>query len=246
MPVKPIWIFFARFRAFLDYRTRIGLTWLELLAAMLAGMVLVWDALRNWTSVSLLGPFAVYLVAFGFYRRLAIPIGWLRGLYEWLAKPLAAKPEPKKRYYAYALIIVALIIAIFLARFDQRVALLYVLLLLASTVLLVAIHSRETTDGALNLRVAASRLPIAGILRNGEVVHRDGTRARVSIITFGKSGYKPALKPVDVADMLTKFFAYLAQQEDGGVPIKLFWLTDSHLGKLDLPSMDHVSPDYLR
>src|SRR5512136_1580676 len=71
------------------------------------------------------------------------------------------------------------------------------------------------------------------------------TRARVSILTFGRSGYKPALKPVDVADMLTKFFAYLAQQEGGGIPIKLFWLTDYHLGKLDLPSMDHVSPDYM-
>ena len=46
-PRSPFAIFAARLWAFLNYRTRLGVTWLELLAAMFAGMILVWDALRD-------------------------------------------------------------------------------------------------------------------------------------------------------------------------------------------------------
>ncbi|MBI4788619.1 MAG: hypothetical protein HY782_16425, partial [Chloroflexi bacterium] len=135
---------------------------------------------------------------------------------------------------------------ILLAFLDIRLALLFALAISAGAVLLWAIHERETAGGKLDLRAPASRIPIQTIRDDGEIVHRDGTRSRISLITFGRSAYKPALNAVDVADSLTKFLAYLAQHEEGGLPIKLFWLTDYHLGQLDLSDADHVSQEYLQ
>lgn len=213
---------------------------------MFVGLLLVWDALRNWTGLAFLGPLALYALLFGFYRELRIPIGWTRALYYWLCKPLDVLPQPNKKFYGYALAAGALVVALVLWHIDPRAFALFSLLLLAIVILLWAIHRRETMDGALKLDTVAARLPIAGILRSGEIVHRDGSRARVSIIMLGRSGYKPALKEVDVADILTKFLAYLAQHEGGGIPIKLFWLTDYHLGQLDLPDNDRISPEYMQ
>ncbi|HEX7588543.1 MAG TPA: hypothetical protein VF478_09535, partial [Anaerolineae bacterium] len=245
-PRSPFSIFFTRLWAFLNYRTRIGCTWLELLSAMLAGMMLVWIALRDWIGFSFVGPLALYIMFFGFYRELQIPISWVRSFHDWLYKPLAIKPQPNKLYYRYGAEAVAVILVLVLWQIDPRLSALTSLLFLATLILLWGIHNRETLGGALNLDTIAPRVPIAGILRSGEIVHRDGTRARVSIVMLGRSGYKPALKEVDVADLLTKFLAYLAQHEGGGIPIKLFWLADYHLGRLDVPDNDHVSPAYLQ
>jgi len=68
------------------------------------------------------------------------------------------------------------------------------------------------------------------VMRNGEMCIAMARVRAFRLITTGRSGYKPALKEVDVADILTKFLAYLAQHENGGLPIKIFWLTDYHLG----------------
>ncbi len=245
-PRHPLSIFLTRFWAFLNYRTRITLTWLELLAAMLAGLMFVWDALRDWTGIAFIGPLAIYILLFGFFRELQIPIGWLRALYGWLRKPLDVKPQPNEKRYRYALMAGVVVLALVLWRIDPRASALFALVSLAAILLLWTIDRRETLGGALKLDTVAARIPIAGILRSGEVVHRDGSHARVSIITLRRSGFKPALKEVDVADILTKFLAYLAQHEGGGIPIKLFWLTDYHLGQMDLPYNERISPDYVR
>jgi len=243
-PRNPLTVFLTRFWAFLGYRTRLAVTWLELIAAMLAGLMLVWDALRDWAGFALVGPLALYILLFGWYRELQFPMGWLRALYSWLRKPLDVKPQPREKYYRYALAATVVAIALLLWRLDPRASALFALVALAAIILLWAIDSRETRNGALPLDTVAARLPIAGILRSGEIVHRDGSKARVSILTLGRSGYKPALKPVDVADLLTKFLAYLAQHEGGGIPIKLFWLTDYHLGQMDLAYGERISPEY--
>ncbi|HEX7593215.1 MAG TPA: hypothetical protein VF429_03515, partial [Anaerolineae bacterium] len=245
-PRSPFSIFLTRLWAFLNYRTRIGLTWLETLSATLVGMMLVWDALRDWIGLAFLGPLAFYFLLLGFYLELQIPIGVVRALYDWRRKPLDVKPQPINKYPGYALAAVLVILVLGLWRIDPRWSALTLLLLLATLILLFAIDSRETMGNALKLDTIAARLPIAGILRNGDIVHRDGTRARVSIIMLSRSGYKPALKEVDVADLLTKFLAYLAQHEGGGTPVKLFWLTDHHLGQLDLPINERISPEYLQ
>jgi hypothetical protein len=245
-PRSPLSIFFTRLWAFLNYRTRIGWTWLELLAGMLAGMMLVWIALRDWVGLNFVGPLALYILLFGFYREVQIPISWARSFYDWLYKPLVIKPQSRKKYYRYAAEVGAAILVLLLWRIDPRLSALTSLMLLAILILLWGIDNRETLGGALKLDTIAPRIPIAGILRSGEIVHRDGTHARVSIIMLGRSGYKPALKQVDVADLLTKFLAYLAQHEGGGIPIKLFWLADYHLGQLDVPENDRVSPEYLQ
>ncbi len=244
-PRSPLSIFLTRLWAFLNYRTRLALTWLELLSAMFVGMLLVWDALRDWTHLSFLGPLAIYALVLGFYRELGIPIGWIRALYYWLSKPLDVKPQSNnKKYYRYALMASIVLVAFVFWRIDPRLSALFALLALAAIILLWAIANRETMNGALKLDTVAARVPIAGILRSGEIVYRDGSRARVSIITLGRSGFKPALKEVDVADILTKFLAFLAQHEGGGIPIKLFWLTDYHLGQMDLAYSERISPEY--
>ncbi|MDL1899119.1 hypothetical protein FBQ82_23010, partial [Anaerolineae bacterium CFX7] len=81
-------IFLTRLWAFLNYKTTIGLTWLELLALTFAGLTLAWVGLRDWAGIALAGPFALYLVLFGFYRRWRWGVGILRAVYEWLFKPL--------------------------------------------------------------------------------------------------------------------------------------------------------------
>ena len=242
---KVRFIFLTRLWAFLNYRTRVRLTWLELLTASGVGLMFVWVGLRNWNGLALVGPFALYIFLLGFYRELRSPVAGVRALHRWLFKPPGIKPEPNKKYYALAIIAALVLVAIALAFLDIRLALLFALVVFAAAILFWAIDERETAGGTVNLHTAASRIPIQAILENGEIVQRDGTRSRISLITFGRSAYKPALNAVDVSDSLTKFLAYLAQHEDGGLPIKLFWLTDYHLGQLDLSDADHVSPEYL-
>ncbi len=244
-PRRPFSIFRARLWAFLNYHTRIGLTWLELLSAMLAGMLLVWVGLRDWVGSNVLGPLAIFILIFGFQRARRYPVGWVRALYFWVRKPLQIEPQPRRKYEAYALVVGAELIALLLVRLDARLALAYSLALGFCAALLFCIHAYETAGGKTDLDTIASRMPTAGILRDGEIVHRDGTRARISIILSGRSGYKPALQEVDVADLLTKMFAHLAQHEGGGIPIKLFWLADYHLGQLDLPENDQILPEYV-
>ncbi|MEW5718368.1 MAG: hypothetical protein AB1817_07080 [Chloroflexota bacterium] len=239
-------IFLTRLWAFLNYRTTIGLTWLELLTASGVGLLLVWVGLRDWIGLPIFGPLALYIFLAGFYRELQIPIAWLRALYYALFKPLDVKPAPRRKFYALAILSAVILGVIALAALDWRVGALGALALLAALVVFWAIHDRETRGGKLNLRAVASRVPIQAILDDGQIVHHAGTRARVSIITLARSAYKPALQAVDIAHTLTKFLAYLAQREEGGLPIKLFWLTDYHLGQLDLAGRDDVDAQYLQ
>ena len=245
MNSRPRNIFLTRLWAFLNYRTTVGLTWLEILTASGVGLLVVWISLHEWAGWAFVGPFALYVFLLGFYREWRIPIGWLRAFYYWLNKPLDVKPEPQKIFFAFGIFAVALFITVLSAFFDWRVAVLLALIFFAVAILLLSIHDRETRNGRLNLHTVASRLPIREILKDGEVIHHDGTRSRVSIITLGRSGFKPALQAADIADMLTKFLAHLAQREEGAIPIRLFWLTDYHLGQLDLSDQDHVDKKYL-
>jgi hypothetical protein len=244
--LTPRQIFLTRLWAFLNYRTTIRLTWLELLTASLVGLMLVWVGLRDGTALAFVGPFAIYLLLLGFYRELRIPVGWIRTLDLWLFKPVEVKPEPNKKYYAIALIAGAILATQLLWRLDLRLALLLAVLLLIAAVLLWAIDERETMGGKLNLHTVAGRIPIRQILEDGTIANRDGTLAKVAIITLARTGYKPALKAVDAAETLTKFLAYLAQHEEGGQPIKLFWLTDYHLGQLDLGEGKYAQPEYIQ
>jgi len=243
--MKPRNIFLARLWAFLNYRTTIGLTWLEILTASGVGLLVVWISLNDWVGWAFVAPIALYTWLLGFYREWRIPIGWLRALYYWLNKPLDVKPAPQKKIFALVLFAVALFVTVLTAFFDWRVAGLLALLAIVASILLWAIHDRETRGGRLNLHTVASRVPIWEILKDGQVVHHDGTRSRVAIITLGRSGFKPALQAADIADMLTKFLAHLAQREEGALPIRLFWLTDYHLGQLDLSDQAHVDQKYL-
>ncbi|MCI0476851.1 MAG: hypothetical protein L0Y55_11430, partial [Anaerolineales bacterium] len=191
-------IFLTRLWAFLNYRTTIGLTWLELLTASGVGLLLVWVGLRDWIGLPIVAPFALYFFLAGFYRELQIPIAWLRALYYALFKPLDVKPQPHRKIYALAILFSAIIVVLALAALDWRVGALGVLLLLTALVAFWAIHDRETRGGKLNLRAVASRVPIQAILDDGQIAHHDGTRARVSIITLARSAYKPALQAVDI------------------------------------------------
>lgn len=242
---NPRSIFITRLWAFLNYRTRIRLTWLELLTASGVGMLLVWIGLRDWSGLAVAGPLAVYVFLLGFYRELRIPIAWVRSFHDWLYRPLDVKADPGKKWYLPGILVALALIAVLLGRLDVRLGVLFALVVVTAATLFWATHDRATAGGSVDLKTAAGRIPIQSIRDNGEIVNRDGTRSRVSIITFGRSGYKPALNAADVTDSLTKFLAYLAQHESGGLPIKLFWLTDYHLGQLDLSDSAHVSPEYL-
>lgn len=250
---SPRKIFLTRLWAFLNYRTTIGLTWLELLTLTMVGLMLAWIGLRDWVGIRLVGPIALYLFVLGFYREWRIVVGWLRALYEWLYKPLdlprPANQSGTARLSLLALIAAALIVMLLLGLGDWRAGLLAGLLFAAAGVLLWAIHQRETGNQARRLDTVAGRLPIRSLEADGEVIGENGTRAKIALLTLGRTGYKPALAPVDVAETLTKFLAYLAQHEEGVVPIKLFWLTDYHLGQLDLTDSDgqsRVPPEYLQ
>ncbi|MBI4671506.1 MAG: hypothetical protein HY741_07550, partial [Chloroflexi bacterium] len=152
-------------------------------------------------------------------------------------------PSEKREAKIYLLVIVAaaLVGVILLGLADWRAGMLGALVFIVGALLFWLIAQRETNGGALNLNTVAGRLPIHSIERDGALVTRDGTRVQVAILTLGRTGYKPALAAADVADTLTKFLAYLAQHEQGAVPIKLFWLTDYHLGQLDLTDSDGTS-----
>ncbi len=244
--MKPRNVFLTRLWAFLNYRTRVQLTWLELLTATGVGLMLVWTGLRDWSAFPVVGPFALYLFVAGFYLEWRIPVGWMRSLYRALYKPLDVPPAPQNKYIGYAVIGGAIVVMILFGLLDARLALLFAVAACALAILFWAIHTRETMSGARNLRSVAGRIPIKAIGDNGEIIAPDGTRAKISIITLARSAYKPALNAVDVADALTKFLAYLAQHEGGGLPVKLFWLTDYHLGQLDLGNPGHLSKEYLQ
>jgi hypothetical protein len=242
-------VFLTRLWAFLNYQTTIGLTWLELLALTFAGLTLAWVGLRDWAGIAIAGPLALYLVFFGFYRWWRFGVGGLRALYEWLFKPLTL-PSEKREAKIYLLVIVAaaLVGIVLLGLADWRAGMLGALAFGVAALLFWLVAQRETNGGALNLNTVAGRIPIQTIERDGTVVTRDGSRVQMALLTIGRTGYKPALAAADVADTLTKFLAYLAQHEEGAVPIKLFWLTDYHLGQLDLSDSDgagRVPPEYL-
>ncbi|MBI5650614.1 MAG: hypothetical protein HZC40_09250 [Chloroflexi bacterium] len=244
--MNPRSIFFTRLWAFLNYRTRLGLTWLEMLTASGVGLMLVWVGLRDARAFTFVAPLAVYLLALGFYRELRIPVDGLRAVYRALFKPLDVKPARGVTLLAFVLGLIAIAIAIGLWFADVRVALLFIIASTMSAILLWAIHERETQGGILKLDTVAARVPVREILKDGELLSREATRARVSIITLGRTGFKPALNAADVADMLTRFLAYLAQHEEGGLPIEIFWLTDYHLGQLDLEASGTSADEYLR
>lgn len=236
---SPRAIFLSRLWAFLNYRTTIRLTWLELLALALAGLMLAWVGLRDWAGIQLLGPIAFYLLLFGFYQRWRSVVGGLRSLYELLFKPLILPSEKHEaKFYLLAIIAASLVVIVLLGFADWRAGMFGALVFVVSAILFWLVAQRETHGGTLNLETVAGRLPIQSIAGDGEIISKDGTRVRVSLLTLGRTGYKPALAAADVADTLTKFLAYLAQHEQGAVPIKLFWLTDYHLGQLDLSDGD--------
>ena len=242
-------IFLARLWAFLNYRTTVGMTWLEILTASGVGLLVVWISLHDWAGVEFAIPLALYVFLVGFYLEWRIPIAGLRALYYWVFKPLTlTQVSLKKRNLVYplALFAIAIFITVLSAFFDWRIAATLALVFLAALILLGAIHDRETRGGKIDLRTVASRVPIREILPDGGIVHHDGTRTRISIIALGRSGFKPALQAIDVANLLTKFLAHLAQREEGGSPIKLFWLTDYHLGQLDLSLQSGVDQKYLQ
>ena len=246
--------FLTRLWAFLNYRTTVRLTWLELLTASLVGLLVVWTGLNDWAGLAFAGPVAIYLVLLGFYREVHIPVGWVRGVYQRLFKPLTVPaktneklaPTNAKRIYGSGLIVAAGVVTALLWHFDLRVALLFALLALVVVVLFWIVDARETLGGTLQLQTVAGRIPVQRILEDGQVVNRDGTCAKLALITLGRTGFQPALKAVDVAETLTKFLAYLAQHEEGGQPIKLFWLTDYHLGQLDPDEAARVPPEYVQ
>ena len=241
-----LWIFLTRLWAFLNYRTTLGLTWLELQSASGIGLLLVWLGLHDWSGLPWVAPLALCLLVAGFYRELQIPLGWLRALYDVLYRPLEVKPQPHRKLYARVLLALATLGALALAVLDARIGALGALAILAALVVWWAIHDRATRGGTLKLDTVAGRVSIRAILDDGHIVHHDGTRARVAIITLTRSAYKPALASVDVAHTLTRFLASLAQREPGGAPIKLFWLTDYHLGQLDLAEEGAVDARYVQ
>lgn len=242
-------IFLTRLWAFLNYVTTIGLTWLELLALIVAGLMIAWTTLRDFAGIQILGPIAFYILLFGFYRLWRSAVGGLRSIYEWLFKPLTLPSEKREaKFYLLAIVAAALVGVALLGIADWRVGMLGALGFIVGALLFWLVAQRETNGGARRLNTVAGRIPIQALERDGAVVTSDGARLRIALLTLGRTGYKPALAAADVADTLTKFLAYLAQHEEGAVPIKLFWLTDYHLGQLDLTDSDgaqHVPPEYL-
>jgi len=244
--MKPRSIFLTRLWAFLNYRTRLALTWLELLAASGVALLVVWIGLRDWQGASFVLPFALYVLLFAFYQRVNILLNPLRALHDAIYAPLDVGKQTNPRGILLVLVLVAILTTAALWLLDPRLSLVFALFFASFALLFFAIHDRATQGGALDPNTVAARVPLRQILDDGEIVHRDGTRSKISLLTLGKSGYKPALQAVDIADTLTKFLAFLAQHESGGQPIKLFWLTDYHLGQLDLTDSGRVSPDYVR
>ncbi len=244
--MRPRNIFLTRLWAFLNYRTRIALTWLELLAASGVALLVVWIGLRDWAGASIVLPLGLYIFLFAFYKRLTIFLSPIRALHNAIYAPLDVGKQTNPRYTLLTLLLVAVTFTAALWLADPRLSLLFALCFAVCAIIFFAIHDRATQGGTLDLNTVAARVPIRDILDDGEIIHRDGTRSKISLLTLGKSGYKPALQAVDIADTLTKFLAFLAQHEEGGQPIKLFWLTDYHLGRLDLADSAHVSPDYVR
>lgn len=246
---SPRAIFLARLWAFLNYTTTIGLTWLELLALTVSGLMVAWTGLRGFAGIQLLGPIAFYVLLFSFYRRWRGLVGVLRSLYEWLFKPLVLPSQKREsKFYLLAIVGALLVGIVLLALADWRAGMLGALVGGGGALLFWLIAAQETNGGKRNLDTVAGRLPIASIAGGGEIVARDGTHVQVALLTLGRTGYKPALAAADVADTLTKFLAYLAQHEEGAVPIRLFWLTDYHLGQLDLTDSDgtnRVPQEYL-
>lgn len=246
---SPRAIFLTRLWAFLNYTTTLGLTWLELLALTVSGLMIAWAGLRNFAGIEILGPLAVYILLFGFYRLWRSVVGGLRSIYEWLFKPLTVPFQKREaKFYLLAMLAAGLVVVVLLGLADWRFGLLGALVFGVGALLFWLVAQRETRGGALHLDTVAGRLPIHTIERDGTIVTREGARVQIALLTIGRTGYKPALAAADVADTLTKFLAYLAQHEEGAVPIKLFWLTDYHLGQLDLTDSDgasRVPPEYL-
>lgn len=242
----PRQVFLTRLWSFLNYPTTLKLTWLELTSATLVGLMLAWFGLRDRAALAYTGPVAIYLLLIGFYRELVIPVSWVRALFSWLFKPLDVRPEPYKTYFALLLILAAIGATFFLWRIDLRLALLLAIFMLIAAILLLAIDARETFGGKLNLHSVEGRIPVDLVYPDGSIGGHDGTQAKVAIITLARTGFKPTLKAVDAAETLTKFLAYLAQHEAGGQPIKLFWLTDYHLGQLDLGEVKDAQWEYVQ
>src|SRR5206468_4051096 len=154
----------------------IGLTWLELLALTVGGLMIAWAGLRDFAGIQLLGPVAFYLLLFAFYKRWRIVVGGLRALFEWLFKPLVLPSEKREsKFYLLAIIATSLVVTLLLGLADWRTGMLGALLFIAAAVLFWLVSQRETNGGKLNLETVVGRLPTQSIARDGEVVARDGT-----------------------------------------------------------------------
>ncbi len=243
--MTPRSIFWRRLWAFLNYRTRIYFTWRHLLALAFAGLLVAWSVVRAWEGIEILAPLSLYLLIFGFSDILQSPFRLLRRLYEWLYKPLDVRPEPQKKFYPVVILGLVLVIGIALWNVEPRVVLLFAILVIIALIAWWAIHQRETSNGMRQLANIPDRLPIREIVPNGEIIQQDKNRAKIAILTQAKSGFKPPLTPADTTNLLTRFLAFLAQYENVGLPIKFFWLTDYHLGQLDIDPERVFSEDYL-
>lgn len=238
-------IFWRRLWAFLNYRTRIYFSWRHLLAFAFAALLVAWSATRAWAGIEILFPLAVYLLLFGFADIFQELFRALRRLHDWLYKPLEVKPDLRKKFYPYILLALVLGIGIALWNVEPRLTSLYIIVVLIALLAVWVIHRRETDNGKRTLTGIADRLPVREISPNGEIVRPDGSRAKIAILTQAKSGFKSALAPADITNLLTKFLAFLAQYENRGLPIKFFWLSDYHLGQLDIDPERVFSEDYL-
>lgn len=239
-------IFRARLWAFLNYPTRFGLTWLELLTATIVGMLLVWVSLNDGRALAFAAPIAFYFFLLGYYRLLRLPARGLRVVYDSLFKPLRVPSASNKNSLAIILLAACVLIALAFAFVDARIGAIAALFFLASALVFGMIDRRERMSGARDLQTLAGRVPLFAIHDTGDLIDADRTRARIGIITTGISGFKPALAGVDVESAWTKFLAALAQDPQNIFPIQLFWLTDYHLGQLDLAASEHATPAYVR
>lgn len=243
----PRGIFWRRLWSFLNSRTTIYLSWRHLLALMLAGLLIAWSGIRDWAGIEWLGPAAAYLVFFGLLDVWRGFLRALRRLYEWLFKPLDLPALPGRPYLPIGLALLAALPGYFLWQADMRLALLYGIAVLVALLALLAIHTRETAGGNRSLATVEGRLPVVAVLPSGQVVSADGSRAKLALLTQTKSGYKAPLAPADVTHLLGKFLAFLAQADPtaGRVSVKFFWLTDYHLGQLDLEPASAFSQEYV-